>query len=77
MEPEGSLLHSQVPATRPSLEPDRLSPCHHNPLPEDPSYYYAPIYARVPQLVSFPQFSPPKPYMPRISHSFRENRCSL
>ena len=45
MEPEGSLLHSQVPATRPYPEPTPSSPYPHIPLPEDPSYYYPPIYA--------------------------------
>jgi len=29
MEPEGSLLHSQVPATCPYPEPAQSSPCHH------------------------------------------------
>jgi len=33
MEPEGI----QVPATCPYPEPDPSSPCHHIPLPEDPS----------------------------------------
>jgi hypothetical protein len=37
MEPDGSLLHSQVPATFPYPEPGQPSPCHHIPLPEDPS----------------------------------------
>jgi hypothetical protein len=37
MEPEGSLLHSQVPATCPCPESDRSSPYHPNPLPENPS----------------------------------------
>ena len=37
MEPEGSLPHSQVPATFPYPEPARSSPCPHFPLPEDPS----------------------------------------
>ena len=37
MEPEGSLPHSQVPATCPYLDPVRSSPCSHIPLPEDPS----------------------------------------
>ena len=35
MEPEGSLPHSQVPATCPYPKPDRSSPCLHIPLPED------------------------------------------
>jgi hypothetical protein len=37
MEPEGSLLHSQVPATCPYHEPDRSSACLPIPLSEDPS----------------------------------------
>ena len=37
MEPEGSLPHSQVPATRPYPKTFQASPCPHNPLPEDPS----------------------------------------
>jgi hypothetical protein len=37
MEPEGSLPHSQVPATCPYPEPARSSPYPHIPLPEDPS----------------------------------------
>jgi len=61
MEPECSLLHSQVPATCPYPEPARSSPYPHIPLPEYPSLYYPPIYAWVSQVVSFPQVSPPKP----------------
>jgi hypothetical protein len=54
MEPEGSLPHSQVPATCPYPEParsnpDRSNPYPHIPLPEDPSYYYPPIYTWVPK----------------------------
>jgi len=37
MEPEGSLLHSQVPATCPFPEPAGLSQYPYFPLPEDPS----------------------------------------
>ena len=37
MEPEGSLLHSQVPATCSYPEPAQSSPYPHIPLPEDPS----------------------------------------
>jgi len=37
MEPEGSLPHSQVPATCPYPEPARIGPYTHIPLPEDPS----------------------------------------
>jgi len=36
-EPQGSLPHSQVPATCPSPEPDRSSPYPHISLPEYPS----------------------------------------
>ena len=61
MEPEGSLLHSQVPTTFPYPEPVWSSPYPHIQLPEDPSKYYPPIYACVSQVVSFSQVSPPKP----------------
>jgi len=40
MEPEGSLPHSQVPATCPYPEPARFSPYPHIPLPEDPLLVY-------------------------------------
>ena len=36
MEPDDSLLHSQVHATYPYPEPAQSSPYTHNPLPEDP-----------------------------------------
>jgi len=58
---EGSLPHSQVPATCPYPEPARSSPYPHIPLLEDPSEYYPPIYAYLSQVISFPQVSPPKP----------------
>ena len=61
MEPEGSLPHSQVSVTCPYPEPARSSPYPHIPLPEDPSQYYPPIYARFFRVVSFPQVSPSKP----------------
>ena len=62
MEPEGSLPHSQVPATCPYPQPDQSSPCPclQIPLPEDPSEYYPPIYAWVFQVVSFPSGFPTK-----------------
>jgi len=63
MEPEGSLPHSQVPATCPYPEPARSSPYLHILLPEDPFYYYPLIYAWVSQAVSFPQLSPPTPLL--------------
>ena len=59
MEPEGSLPHSQVPATCPYPEPARSSPYPHIPLPEGPPYYYPPIEAWNLQVVSFPRVSPP------------------
>ena len=37
METEGSLPHSQVPATCPYLKPAQYSPYPHIPLPKDPS----------------------------------------
>jgi hypothetical protein len=39
MEPEGSLLHSQEPATCPYPEPYQSSPCPPIPLPKDPFYF--------------------------------------
>jgi len=68
MEPEGSLPHSQVPASCPYPDPDQSSPCPHITLPEDPSQYYPPIYAWVFQVASFP--IPTKAlYTPLISSS--------
>ena len=57
MEPEGSLPHSQVPATRPYPESARSSPYPHIPLPEDPSEYYPPFYT-LPQ-ARYPWVIPP------------------
>ena len=37
MEPEGSLLHSQVPAICPYPEPPSSSPYLHTLIPEDPA----------------------------------------
>jgi len=37
MEPEGSLLPLQEPASCPNPEPDQSSPCPRIPLTEDPS----------------------------------------
>ena len=75
MEPEGSLPHSQVPATYPYPEPPQSSPYSHNPLPEDPSQYYPPIYAWVSPLVSFPQVSPPNPCIRRRGAIKNNNLC--
>jgi len=68
MEPEGSLPQSQMPATFSYPEPARSSPCPNIPLPEGLSKHYSPIYAWVSQVASFPQVSPPKPYI-RLSCS--------
>jgi hypothetical protein len=59
MESEGSLEHSQVPATCLYHEPAQSSPNHHISLPEDPPLYsyYPPIYAWVSLVVSFLRFS--------------------
>ena len=43
MEPEGSLPHSQGPATCPYPESAQFSPYPHIPLPEGPSSYYTTI----------------------------------
>jgi hypothetical protein len=42
MEPDGSLPHSQLPATCPYPEQAQSSPYPHILLPEDPSQYYFP-----------------------------------
>ena len=57
MVPEGSLPHSQVPATCPYPEPARSSPYPHIPLPAEPSKYSEPALCRlltfqVPDLMS-------------------------
>ena len=74
MEPEGSLPHSQVPATCPYPEPARFSLYPHILLLEVPSEYYPPVHAWVSQVASFPQVSSPKPctritYPPFALHS--------
>ena len=81
MEPKGSLLLSQLPAICPYSEPARSSPYSHMTLPEDPSWYYPPIYAWICQVVPFPEISPHNPldasplphtlYMTGQSHSSR------
>jgi len=70
MEPEGSLPHSQVPATCLCPESARSRPYPHIPLPDDPSLYYPPIYAWFSQAVSFPQVSPPKLCICLSSHPY-------
>jgi len=76
MEPEGSLRRLQVAATCPYSEPGQARPNlppSPIPFPEDPSYYYPPIYAWVFQVVSFSQVSPPKACMhlsSPLSHLF-------
>jgi hypothetical protein len=44
METKRSLPHSQVPATYAYPEPAQYSLHPYIPLPEDPSWYYTPIY---------------------------------
>ena len=84
MELEGSLPHSQAPATCPYSESHQSSPCPSIPLPEDPLYYYPPIYAVVFQMVislRFPHQNPlstsllphawlhaPSPHSSRFDH---------
>ena len=68
MEPKGSLPHSEEPFTCPYPEPYQSS--QSIPLFKDPFKYYQPIYAYVFQMVSFPQASPPKPYVNLSSFPF-------
>jgi hypothetical protein len=68
MEPEVSLMHSQVPGTCSYPGPAQSSPYPHIPLPEDPSQYYPPIYVWNSQVVSSPQVTLPKSCM-RLSSS--------
>ena len=42
MKPEGSLPHSQMPATYPYPKPARSSACPYIPLPENPSFIILP-----------------------------------
>ena len=61
MEPEGSLPHSQVPATCPYPKSALSSPYPHSPLPEDPPYYHPPICAWVSHVIHslrFPHQNP-------------------
>jgi hypothetical protein len=55
MEPEGSLPHSQVPATGPYPEPARSNPHPHTLLPEDPS---TKSHVLFPLLTSYQSISP-------------------
>ena len=72
MELEGSLPHSQVPATCPYPEQAQSSPYTHTLLLEDPSYYYyPPIYAWVSPVDCFTQVSPQKPvHAPPLCHTY-------
>jgi hypothetical protein len=80
IEPEGSLPHSQVPAICFYPEPAQSSPYPNIRLPEDPPYYYPPIYAWVSPVVSFPQVFPPTPcthlYSPIRASCSAMNECS-
>ena len=66
-----SLPHSQAPATCNYPEPARSTPHSHNPLPEDSSKCYRPMYAWVSQVVSFPHVSPPKTLYTPLHSSIR------
>ena len=67
MEPEGSLPHSQVPATCPYPEPARSSPDLHIQLPWTPILLSSHLRLGIPK-VSFPQVSPTKTlYTPLFS----------
>ena len=73
MEPEGSVPYSQVPVASPYPERAPSSPHLHIQLPED-TYYFNSIYSWVSQVVSFPQFSPPKSFIrlsspPYVTHA--------
>ena len=54
-------VHYRTHKRPPYPQPTPSSPHNPFPLPEDPSYYYPPIYVLVSPTVSFPQVSPPKP----------------
>ena len=60
MEPEGSLLYSQVPVTCPYPEPARSSPYPHIPLPEGPSWRF-PLKCVIRSFMYFPSTC----YIPR------------
>jgi hypothetical protein len=45
LEPEGSLLQPQAPATSPYREPDQSSSCLPIPLLKEPFYCYPSMYA--------------------------------
>jgi len=66
MEPEGSLPHSQVPATCPYPQPARPSAYPHIPLPEDPSNLRLGLPSGL-----FPSDLPTKTlYTPLLSHPY-------
>ena len=80
METEGSLPHSQVPATCPYPVPHQSIPLPHIPYPEYPYYYYyyyyyyyPPIHDWVFQVAPFPQVYPTNctstPHITHRSHS--------
>ena len=81
MEPEGSLPHSQVPATCAYLEADQSGPCHLSQFLNTHLNIILPSMSTSPQWslsLRFPQQTPayasPLPhtrYMPRPSHSSR------
>jgi len=71
MEPQGSLPHSQAPATYPYTAPDQSIPCPAIPLLDEP-FYYPPIHVLVFQVVCFSLVSQLNPYI----HPIRGNRGS-
>ena len=69
MEPEGSLPHSQVPATCPYPEPARSNPYPHIPLAEDPRnspHFMEPEgslqHSQVPATCPYPEPARSSPY---------------
>jgi hypothetical protein len=64
MEPNGTLLHLEVPATCPYPEPAQSSPYAYILLPEDPSSYYPLVYAWVAPVIFSLRFSPVTLYTP-------------
>jgi hypothetical protein len=77
MEPEASILHSQVPATCPYLESDQSNPYLHITLPVAPSSYYPAIYAWVSQVVCVPTKTQYTPLLSYIRAAYPAHRILL
>jgi hypothetical protein len=74
MEPEGSLLHSQLPGIFPYPEPDRSSPYPHIPIPANTPYFILPSLPGSSKWSLSPRISPPKhcvhlSYPPYVLHA--------